>query len=34
LTGAAIMIGSELNAEIENAAAEQGEPQAKPPGEK
>ena len=30
LTGAAVMTGSEINAEIEHAAAERGEPQAKP----
>jgi membrane protein len=34
LTGAAVMIGSELNAEIEHAAAERGLPEAKLPGEK
>jgi membrane protein len=34
LTGAAVMIGSELNAEIEHAAAERGLPDAKSPGEK
>ena len=34
LTGAAILIGSEINSEIENAAAEQGAPEAKERGEK
>ena len=34
LTGAAILIGSEINSEIENAAAESGEPDAKERGEK
>jgi membrane protein len=34
LTGAAVMIGSETNAEIEHAAAERGRPEAKAPGEK
>jgi len=33
-TGAAILIGGEVNSEIENAAAEQGEPEAKEKGEK
>jgi uncharacterized BrkB/YihY/UPF0761 family membrane protein len=34
LTGAAILIGGEVNSEIENAAARQGEPDAKEKGEK
>ncbi|HEX6648669.1 MAG TPA: YihY/virulence factor BrkB family protein [Pyrinomonadaceae bacterium] len=34
LTGAAVLIGGETNSEIENAAAEQGEPEAKEKGEK
>jgi membrane protein len=34
LTGAAILIGGEINSEIENAAAEEGEPDAKERGEK
>jgi membrane protein len=34
LTGAAILIGGEINSEIENAAAEAGEPEAKEKGEK
>ncbi len=34
LTGASIMIGSEVNAEIEHAAAERGSPDAKAEGEK
>jgi membrane protein len=34
LTGAAILIGGEVNSEIENAAAEAGEPDAKERGEK
>ncbi|HEX8774264.1 MAG TPA: YihY/virulence factor BrkB family protein [Pyrinomonadaceae bacterium] len=34
LTGAAILIGGEINSEIENAAAEAGEPDAKERGEK
>ena len=34
LTGAAILIGGEVNSEIENAAAESGDPQAKEKGEK
>jgi membrane protein len=33
-TGAAVLIGGEINSEIENAAAEQGEPDAKEKGEK
>jgi len=33
-TGAAVLIGGEINSEIENAAAEQGEPEAKEKGEK
>lgn len=33
-TGAAILIGGEVNSEIENAAAEQGAPEAKEKGEK
>jgi membrane protein len=33
-TGAAILIGGEVNSEIENAAAEAGDPQAKEKGEK
>jgi membrane protein len=34
LTGAAILIGGQVNAEIEHAAARRGEPDAKLPGEK
>lgn len=34
LTGAAVLIGGEVNSEIENAAAEQGDPEAKEKGEK
>lgn len=34
LTGAAILIGGEINSEIENAAAEHGAPEAKKEGEK
>ena len=34
LTGAAILIGGEINSEIENAAAEAGDPEAKERGEK
>ena len=34
LTGAAVLIGGEINSEIENAAAEQGQPEAKEKGEK
>jgi len=34
LTGAAVLIGGETNSEIENAAAEQGQPEAKEKGEK
>lgn len=33
-TGAAVLIGGEVNSEIENAAAERGEPEAKEKGEK
>jgi membrane protein len=33
-TGTAVLIGGEINSEIENAAAEQGEPEAKEKGEK
>jgi membrane protein len=33
-TGAAVLIGGETNSEIENAAAKQGEPEAKEKGEK
>jgi membrane protein len=33
-TGAAVLFGGEINSEIENAAAQQGEPQAKEKGEK
>jgi uncharacterized BrkB/YihY/UPF0761 family membrane protein len=33
-TGAAILIGGEINSEIENAAAERGAPDAKEKGEK
>ena len=33
-TGAAVLIGGEINSEIENAAAESGEPEAKERGEK
>lgn len=34
LTGAAVLVGGEVNSEIENAAAEKGEPEAKEKGEK
>ena len=34
LTGAAVLVGGEVNSEIENAAAERGEPEAKEKGEK
>jgi len=34
LTGAAILVGGEVNSEIEKAAAKAGEPEAKLPGEK
>lgn len=34
LTGAAVLIGGEVNSEIENAAAKQGDPEAKEKGEK
>jgi membrane protein len=34
LTGAAILVGGKVNAEIEHAAAEHGAPEAKLPGEK
>lgn len=34
LTGAAVLIGGEVNSEIENAAANQGDPEAKEKGEK
>jgi membrane protein len=34
LTGAAILVGGKVNAEIEHAAARAGEPEAKLPGEK
>ena len=34
LTGAAILIGGQVNAEIEHAAARRGTPDAKLPGEK
>jgi hypothetical protein len=34
MTGAAILVGGKVNAEIEHAAAEQGAPEAKLPGEK
>lgn len=34
LTGTAVLIGGEINSEIEHAAAEQGEPEAKEKGEK
>ncbi|HET6977964.1 MAG TPA: YihY/virulence factor BrkB family protein [Pyrinomonadaceae bacterium] len=34
LTGAAVLIGGEINSEIENAAAQRGEPDAKEKGEK
>ena len=34
LSGASVMIGSEINAEIEHAAAERGAPETKRPGEK
>jgi membrane protein len=34
LSGAAILIGGQINAEIENAAAEAGMPEAKLHGEK
>jgi membrane protein len=33
-TGAAVLVGGEINSEIENAAAEEGEPEAKEKGEK
>jgi membrane protein len=33
-TGAAVLIGGEVNSEIENAAAKQGDPEAKEKGEK
>ena len=33
-TGAAVLIGGEVNSEIENAAAQKGEPEAKEKGEK
>jgi membrane protein len=33
-TGAAVLIGGEVNSEIENAAAQQGDPEAKEKGEK
>jgi membrane protein len=33
-TGVAVLIGGEINAEIEHAAAEQGDPEAKDRGEK
>jgi len=33
-TGAAVLVGGEINSEIENAAAQQGEPEAKEKGEK
>jgi membrane protein len=33
-TGAAVLIGGEINSEIENAAAQKGEPEAKEKGEK
>ena len=33
-TGAAVLVGGEVNSEIENAAAEQGAPEAKEKGEK
>ena len=34
ITGIAIMVGGEINSEIENAAAKRGHPEAKEPGEK
>jgi len=34
ISGLAIMVGGEINSEIENAAARQGHPEAKEPGEK
>ena len=34
MTGAAILVGGKVNAEIEHAAAEHGAPEAKLPGEK
>ena len=34
LTGAAILVGGEVNSEIENAAAKAGDPDAKEKGEK
>lgn len=34
ITGASILIGSEVNSEVEHAAAERGEPTAKAPGQK
>jgi len=33
LTGVVLLVGAEINAEIEHAAAERGEVTAKPPGE-
>jgi uncharacterized BrkB/YihY/UPF0761 family membrane protein len=33
-TGAAVLVGGEINSEIENAAAKEGEPEAKEKGEK
>jgi uncharacterized BrkB/YihY/UPF0761 family membrane protein len=33
-TGAAVLMGGEVNSEIENAAAREGEPEAKEKGEK
>ena len=34
ISGLAIMVGGEINSEIENAAAKRGHPEAKEPGEK
>jgi membrane protein len=34
ISGLAIMVGGEINSEIENAAAKRGHPEAKAPGEK
>jgi membrane protein len=34
ISGLAILLGGEINAEIENAAARRGHPEAKAPGEK
>ena len=34
VTGLAFLVGGEINAEIEHAAAQHGHPEAKAPGEK